>query len=138
MLLVKTKIGPSKIHGIGIFADEFIPKGTIVWKFVPGFDLKLTKEGVKKLPEPAREFFLNYCYLSYDTGYYILCTDNARFYNHSKNPNTTGVDLEDTENEGGDIATRDIKEGEEITYDYESGDADYRRKLGQPEVANMF
>lgn len=27
MLLVKTKIGPSAIHGIGLFADQFIQKG---------------------------------------------------------------------------------------------------------------
>jgi len=56
MLLVKTKLGPSKIHGIGLFVDEFIPKGTIVWKFVPGFDLKFTKEEVEKFPGLAKDF----------------------------------------------------------------------------------
>jgi hypothetical protein len=30
MLYVKTKIGPSEIEGIGLFADEFIPKDTII------------------------------------------------------------------------------------------------------------
>ncbi|KKQ84137.1 MAG: hypothetical protein UT08_C0023G0002 [Candidatus Woesebacteria bacterium GW2011_GWB1_38_8] len=30
MILVKTKIGPSKINGIGLFANQFIPKGTLV------------------------------------------------------------------------------------------------------------
>ena len=44
MLLVKTKIGPSKIAGIGLFADEFIAKGTPVWKFEPGFDLEIPRE----------------------------------------------------------------------------------------------
>ena len=43
MLYVKTKIGQSKIHGMGLFADQFIKKGTIIWKFTPGFDLKFTK-----------------------------------------------------------------------------------------------
>ena len=28
MLLVKTRLGASAIHGIGLFADEFIPKDT--------------------------------------------------------------------------------------------------------------
>ena len=29
-LLVKTRIGPSAIAGIGLFADQFIPEGTKV------------------------------------------------------------------------------------------------------------
>ena len=49
MILVKTKLGKSNIHGIGIFAKEFIAKETLVWKFNPIFDLVLTKEQVAKL-----------------------------------------------------------------------------------------
>lgn len=129
MLFVKIKVGPSKIAGLGCFADEFIPKGTIIWKFVPGFDLKFTEEEIKKLPQVVQDFLANFDYVSYDNGYHILCTDNARFYNHSKAPNTAGIELEGTEGEGGDIATRDINIGEEITYDYEVGDASYAQKL---------
>jgi len=33
MFLVKTYLDKSKIRGIGLFADEFIPKGTLIWKF---------------------------------------------------------------------------------------------------------
>ncbi len=33
MLLIKTKLDLSKIHGIGLFAGEDIPKGTIIWRF---------------------------------------------------------------------------------------------------------
>ena len=36
MLLVKTKIKSSEIAGIGLFADEFIPKGTCTWRFRGG------------------------------------------------------------------------------------------------------
>ena len=54
MLLVKTRLAPSTIHGIGLFADEFIPKGTEVWKFVPGFDLALSVDEVESLPEMAK------------------------------------------------------------------------------------
>ena len=35
MLLVDARAGISKIHGIGLFAYEFIPKGTHVWMFNP-------------------------------------------------------------------------------------------------------
>lgn len=123
MLLVKTTIGKSSIHGIGLFADEFIKKGTIIWKFVPGFDLKFLDDEFKKMPEIAIDFIKKYEYLSKKSGLHILCMDNARFYNHSDNPNTTGIDIEDTEGEGADIAIRDIYPNEEITYDYIKWDA---------------
>jgi hypothetical protein len=44
MLLVKTKLGLSKISGIGLYADTFIPKGTIIWRFVPKLDLKFNEK----------------------------------------------------------------------------------------------
>lgn len=119
MLLVKTKLGQSKIQGIGLFADEFIPKGTVVWRYVSGFDLRFTKKEVDSFPVTARECIYHYSYLSKDTGFYVLCSDDARFYNHSQNPNTKGVDLEGTDNEVGDIAIVDINIGDEITCDYE-------------------
>jgi len=63
MLLVKTTIGPSKIHGIGLFAAEFIKKSTPTWMFSPGFDLELRKEDLSTLSESSREQVLNYCYI---------------------------------------------------------------------------
>src|SRR3954469_1637143 len=47
MLLVKTRLGPSTIHGIGVFADEDIPRGTIVWSFNPLIDKALTDEEIE-------------------------------------------------------------------------------------------
>ena len=40
MLFVKTRLGESLLHGIGLFADEFIARHTVLWKFTPGFDLR--------------------------------------------------------------------------------------------------
>lgn len=110
MLLVKTKIGPSRIQGIGLFASEFIPQGTPVWKFMPGFDLKVSKDGLDQLSQPAREIFLKHAYLNPKTNKYILCFDNARFFNHSDEPNVINADSPDDE-EGTDIAVRDIRGG---------------------------
>lgn len=39
MLLIKTKLDLSKIHGVGLFADEFIAKGTKIWEYRPNFGL---------------------------------------------------------------------------------------------------
>jgi uncharacterized protein len=44
MLVVRTKTKASEIAGIGLFADQFIPKGTVVWKYQPDFDLLLSEE----------------------------------------------------------------------------------------------
>ncbi len=116
MLLVETKIGPSKIHGIGVFATKFISKDTPIWKFAEGFDIRVSKEKVKTLAEPAKKQFLNYSYLDPKTNMYTLAFDDARFANHSDNPNVTTI--VDAHGEEVDIAARDIQEGEELTYDY--------------------
>lgn len=128
MLLVKTKVGSSNIHGLGLFADEFIPEGTKIWEFTAGFDLKVSEEDLKILSEPAREQFLNYCYYSVVDGKYVLCFDDARFFNHSDNPNTTSADSPSHE-EGMDVAARDIQPGEEITCDCREFDVDCRDGL---------
>lgn len=129
MLLVKTKIGVSPIHGIGLFAEEYIPVGRPVWKFLHGFDLIVPADVVGRLAPPARQQFLEYCYIDVSTGEYILCSDDARFFNHSDDPNTAG---EGTKGEDVDVATRDIQPGEELTCDYRTFDLDWKRKLGVP------
>ena len=124
MLLVKTKIGKSKIHGIGLFADQFIPKGTLVQKFMSGFDLIISREEVSKLSEPSKEQFLKYAYKN-KKGNYILCFDDTRFLNHSDNPNL----ISDDPNEEIDIAARNIEKGEELTVNYRDFDEDYNHKM---------
>jgi hypothetical protein len=118
-MLVKNYIGPSKIHGIGIFAGENIKKGTVIWRFNPIIDRRITKKEVASLPKPAKEFLLKYAYMN-KRGDIILCADDARFFNHSKNSNTINNDELGTKDTT--IAARDIKKGEEITSDYLSYD----------------
>jgi hypothetical protein len=54
MLLVKTKLDVSHIHGIGLFAEELIPRNTVVWKFHPLIDLVITENQIDELAEDAR------------------------------------------------------------------------------------
>ena len=66
----------------------------------------------------------------------MLCFDDSRFMNHSETPT-----IEDGEPYGlgdGDIAVRDIYEGEELTYNYIKEDADYARKFGIVDLLNDF
>lgn len=128
MLLVKTKIGPSSIHGIGLFADEFIKKGTVIWKFNPTFDLRFDASQLDSLSEAARKQFLNYAYFNPRMQKYVLCFDDCRFINHSEHPNCLEVPSGGPE-EGLDIAAWDIQKGEELTCDYASFDASFKEKM---------
>jgi uncharacterized protein len=116
MLLVKTKLAPSSIHGLGIFAEEFIPKGTTVWAFQPGFDVEKTPEEVALLPPRALEWIQHYGYRDIQLHRWIICVDDARFVNHSEDPNMKPDYARDPY--GMDVACRDIHPGEEITDDY--------------------
>lgn len=128
MLMIKTKLAPSPIAGIGLFADQDIPAGTITWRFVPGFDQLFTDDELNTLPEPARSEIRTYTYKHEATGQHVYCLDNARFMNHAENPNTRGIHA-DGEIAGYDIATRDIRKGEELTCDYYTFDGTVEEKL---------
>jgi SET domain-containing protein len=128
MLTVKTRLGPSDIAGMGLFADQAIPKGTVTWRFMPGLDRLLTEDEMNALPEPARSSLLDHTYRDAASGLFVLCADNARFMNHAEDPNTAGVH-EPCAIEGYDVATRDIAAGEELTCDYRTFDAHVDFKL---------
>lgn len=110
MLLVASYLAPSTIHGIGVFAANFIPANTIIWEFNAAVDWRMTADDVAAFPEPYRSAFTAYIYVD-DEGYYVLCGDNARYFNHSATPNCDDA--------GAYTRTlRDIQAGEELTCDY--------------------
>jgi len=114
MLLYKSYIKPSAIHGIGLYTAEPIEKGRLMWKFTPPFDVAFTDDLWKLLHPDAATYIRHYSYLCHFSKLWILCGDNARFYNHSDTPNTE----QDPTNIYQDLALRDIKVDEEITCDY--------------------
>lgn len=110
MLIVKTYVGPSPIHGTGLFAAEPVKAGTRVWVLNDVIDVEITQEDLESLPATAREIALIRSFVN-DDGRLILSRDNAVFFNHSDDPNTLTC-LE------GNVAIRDIAVGEELTEDY--------------------
>lgn len=111
MLLVRARVGISKIQGLGLIAHEFIAKGTVTWRLVPGFDLLFSEEEVELLSPSAREQVYHYAFFLPRLQKHILCSDDSRFSNHSDDANARFRDDHV-------VATRDIQEGEEITEDY--------------------
>jgi uncharacterized protein len=122
MLLVKTELNVSRIHGIGLFAGEFICEGTIIWRFNPVIDLRFSEEQINQLPQSSREQIKKYSYREKHSRLYVLCGDDARFFNHSDNPNCTDVFY--NEEEDLTFANSDIHSGEELTCNYALFDLD--------------
>ena len=124
MLLVKTVLKPSQIQGVGVFADEDIAPGTPVWQFSSGFDLSIDPAELRRLSGVSRDQFMKYAYVSKKSGKFILCFDDARFFNHASRPNicckdpTSPLNQEDV-----CVALRRIRTGEELTCDYREFDA---------------
>lgn len=124
MLLVKTKISQSTIHGIGLFAEEFIPKGTKTWAYDPLFDKAFTEEEVAKLPPHALRRFYDYSYFDASMNKFVLCFDDLRFINHTEDsPNIISA----TDH---DIAARDIMPGEELLCNYNHFEDGYFERRG--------
>jgi SET domain-containing protein len=113
MLLVKTYLDRSPIHGLGVYAAERIRKGTKIWRFVEGFDRCYTPKQFARLPKQARDYLKSYAYRV--DGEILFTVDNDHYINHSDEPNTYL-------HNGYAIAKVDIPKGREITNDYREFD----------------
>jgi hypothetical protein len=96
--------------GHGVFATQFIPRGTITW-VRDDLDQTFTPEQVARLDAPCREMLDKYTFVDAQ-GKIVLCWDHSRFFNHSCEANclSAGYDFE--------LAIRDILAGQELTDDY--------------------
>ena len=104
------RIGNSRIDGQGLFAAQDITKGTRIIAYIGE---KITrKESARRLEVGnAYIFHLNYRYaLDGET-----LANTARYINHSCDPN---CEVEKTSDILWIVALRDIKEGEELSYNY--------------------
>src|SRR5476649_722806 len=82
MLLVKTYVDKSKVHGLGVFAGQSIRKGAKIWRFVYGFDRFYTRKRLAKLPKQARDHINLHGYQWKNE--ILLSMDYDTFMNHSE------------------------------------------------------
>ncbi len=130
MLRIKAKAKTSPLHGMGLFAQEFIPKGTITWQYDPGYDTSFDEDTYNRLDPESKELFLRHSYYDFNLKKYILCGDDLRYINHSWTPNITSEPDKD-------IAARDIQPGEELLCNYEDYEKGWFERRGfKPEDFN--
>ena len=127
MLLVSTTVRSSTIHGIGCFTNEAIPCGQRIWSFNRHVDSIIMKSALHRLPAAAQDYLDFYGYESRHLfrPCLVLCGDDARYMNHSDQPNVIK-----------NIADQDIAAGEELTCDYYSFDRAAISKLGERKPAS--
>lgn len=111
MFLIPTYLGPSPIHGFGVYSASWVGKGTKIWEMVPEVDWILERSILSSCPETFISKLADHLYLD-AAGRYVLCGDNARFMNHADDPNCVDDGSRCT------AAAREIFPGDELTCDY--------------------
>ena len=112
MLLFRHYIAKSVIHGLGVFATEFIPRGTLVWVFNSVVDIKVPKNSLLGLPKHVIDRVQAHAEYFPADQCFILGTDGDYYMNHADMPNL----LRGAEKNM--FAASDILIGEELTCDY--------------------
>lgn len=108
--IVKIRLAPSNIHGVGVIAMRDMKKGEKIYAdSIPHqFDLPYTKFG--KLDKEIQEILLGHFPLILSGSHFLYpVTKFTAYLNHSDNPNYDAVK---------DELLCDVKKGEEITEDY--------------------
>ena len=100
----------NELIGYGVFATEFVPKGTLVY-VQDALEVRL-HPGDPRIIDPALFPLIERYSYSDSSGNRIISWDLAKYVNHCCDANTLSSGY------GFEIAVRDIVPGEEITDDY--------------------
>jgi SET domain-containing protein len=114
---VYTRLGTSKIHGIGVIAIKNIRKGTNIFPDVDDNIIWIQKRRISKVSAEMRKLYTDYCVLKekqYGCPESFNRINISWYLNHSSKPNASANSLFHI------LTTRNIKKGEEITLDYRS------------------
>jgi SET domain-containing protein len=114
---VEVKVATNPEMGLGLFASEPIKKGSVVWEFLEGIDIRISKERLEKLDDAQKEYFDKYGWFKDDDHLYSSC-DLTNFTNHSYQANLKVID-------NVVIAIQDINVGDELFENYQEFDPNF-------------
>jgi uncharacterized protein len=115
MIHIKYKLDKSDKHGIGLFADEDLKEGQLVYTASPLLDVNLTQEQFDSLSGREKKEFQWWGYFDERSQRWHVDFDVSKFINHSIDGTVT---LDKLHDETYLVASRDVKRGEEITQNY--------------------
>lgn len=110
MIHPATTVRSAGSMGVGVFATEDLPKGTLLW-VLDRFDRVLDPSEVATWPPALRAEAQHYGYIN-PYGSLVVCWDHGRLVNHSCDPTSIGI------GNAFEIARRDVRRGDELTCDY--------------------
>lgn len=115
MIHIKYKLDRSDHHGIGLFADQDIRKGTLIYTASPMLDTNITQEQFDALDEKEKKEVRWWGFFDEPTQKWHVDFDVSHFINHSHE----GTVTQDPEHSDAYlVATKDMTTGEELTQNY--------------------
>ncbi|HSD56499.1 MAG TPA: SET domain-containing protein [Candidatus Saccharimonadales bacterium] len=135
MIHIKYQLKTSELHGIGLFADQAVRKGDIVYTASPLLDLNITQEQFDSLDQKEKGEILWWGFFDEPSQMWHVDFDVSKFINHSYIPSLT---QDSNHDDACLLATRDIEAGEELTQNYlEFEGADDLQRRGIPLKADL-
>ena len=117
MIHINYKLDRSEKHGIGLFADQDITKGQLIYTASPLLDVNITQAEFDSLSKEEQKEFRWWGFFDEQSQKWHVDFDVSKFINHSNVAEAT-VTQDMQKDEAYLIATRDIKRGEELTQNY--------------------
>lgn len=114
MIHIKYNIKSSDVHGIGLFTDQNIKSGDLIYTPSPLLDVDISIEEFNNLNDNEKREIQYYGYLNKKTNKWHVAFDAIRVLNNAEKDIANVIQDEDMIM----IAKRDIQSGEELLQDY--------------------
>ncbi len=115
MIHIKYKLDKSDKHGIGLFTEENLQSGQLVYTASPLLDLNITQKEFDSLTKAEQQEILWWGFFDKSLQKWHVDFDVSKFINHSKNATLT---QKDTYTDAYLVTTREVQKGEELTQNY--------------------
>jgi SET domain-containing protein len=115
MIHIAYKLKSSGLHGVGLFANEAIKKGQLIYTASPLLDLNITQEQFDSLEQGEKDEILWWGFFDHPSQMWHVDFDVSKFINHASNATVT---QDENHDEAYLVAARDVQPGEELTQNY--------------------
>lgn len=115
MMHISYTLKESPLHGIGLFAQEKLSKGQLVYTASPLLDVNITQKEFDSLEKSEQDEIKWWGFFDTPTQMWHVDFDVSKFINHAKEATLT---QDPAHTEAYLITTREVAAGEELTQNY--------------------